>query len=334
LTIIKLKLKKITSYYNLNSKKRIIKKDYKKRTIIKKRNIKFGEDQLIAGTRGSNLAVVQTNYIKNSLSSITKEDVKLNIIKTKGDNITNSQLYNMDSKGLFTRELDKAVLEEEVDFAVHSLKDVPTDLNEDLEIVAVPPRVSSNDVLVSKYSWNELETGATLGSSSLRREAFCNHHEKGLELKPLRGNIETRIQKTLDGEVDATIMAEAGLIRLGLEKYIKNRFSIEYMTPPAGQGAIAVITRKDSDKKETLNKLNDYVSYQEVLAEKTLLNELGVGCQWPLGSSGKLKNDKLRLYSVLLSKEGEILSKVCLEGSIREASDLGKKTGNMMKEYL
>ncbi|KZX17348.1 porphobilinogen deaminase [Methanobrevibacter filiformis] len=240
----------------------------------------------------------------------------------------------MDSKGLFTKELDKSVLEEEVDFAVHSLKDVPTDLNEDLEIVAVPPRVSSNDVLISKFSWKELRPGATLGSSSLRREAFCNHHDKGLKLKPIRGNIETRIQKVMNGEIDATIMAEAGLVRLGLMNHVKYRFSIEEMTPSAGQGAIAVITRKDSLKKEIIQKISDYYSYQEVLAEKSLLNELGVGCQWPLGTSAKIKLDGIELYSVLLTKSGEILSKVRLKGPIKDAENLGKETGKIMSEYL
>ena len=143
---------------------------------------------MIVGTRGSKLALVQTDYIRKCLYDITGKEVEKNIIKTKGDKITNSQLYNMDSKGLFTRELDKSVLEEEVDFAVHSLKDVPTDLDEDLEIVAVPPREKPNEVLVSNYSWKDLEEGSTLGTSSLRREAFCKFHNREFELKPIRGS--------------------------------------------------------------------------------------------------------------------------------------------------
>ncbi|GAB4313774.1 MAG: hydroxymethylbilane synthase [Methanobacteriaceae archaeon] len=284
------------------------------------------------GTRGSRLAQVQTNYIVNELSKITDEAIEIKIVKTTGDKITDSQLYNIDAKGLFTRELDRYVLNQDVDFAVHSLKDVPTELDPDLEIVAIPPRESPHDVLISNYEWEELETGASLGSSSLRREAFCNHHGKKFKLKPLRGNVETRIKKVYDGECDATIMAEAGLNRLGLSKHVKKRFSLKYITPAAGQGALAVITRKDSDKKELLNKLNHYKTSQEVLAEKTVLRELGVGCQWPLGVIAKIKQNKLNLYSILLTPKGEILSQVKLDSSIKEAEKIGIDAANIMKE--
>ena len=246
---------------------------------------------MIVGTRGSQLALAQTNQVCADLSKITGESIDVEIIKTKGDKITTSQLYNMDSKGLFTKELDIALLEEEVDFTVHSFKDLPTELDEDLEIVAVPKRETPNEVLISKKDWNELGPGSKLGTSSLRREAFCNYYNKEFELKPIRGNIETRIQKALESDLDATIMAQAGLKRLNLTKYIKNVFPLDYITPPAGQGALAIITRKDSDKKEVISKLNDYISMQEVLAEKKVLEELGVGCQWPIGAIAQMNDN-------------------------------------------
>jgi len=289
---------------------------------------------LIVGTRGSMLATVQTKYIIKEISKISSEKIETHIIKTMGDQITNSQLYNMDSRGLFTKELDRAVLDEEVDFAVHSLKDVPTDLDSDLVIAAVPIRESPHEVLVSEKSWEELTPGSKLGTSSLRREAFCNYHQKNFKLEPIRGNIETRIRKVMEGECDATLMAEAGLNRLGLEKYIKNRFSLEYLTPPAGQGALAVITRKDSPKRSIIEKLNHYTSFQEVLAEKTVLEKLGVGCQWPLGAIARENNGKLDLYAVLLNREGEILSKINLNGSIKEAKELGINAANHMEDYV
>ncbi|MBZ9570321.1 hydroxymethylbilane synthase [Methanobrevibacter sp. TMH8] len=289
---------------------------------------------MIVGTRGSELALTQTNYIRKCIFDLTNEEVETEIIKTTGDKITTSQLYNMDSKGLFTKELDRAVLEEEVDFAVHSLKDVPTELDSNLEIVAVPIRESPNEVLVSNYSWEELPKGASLGTSSLRREAFCNMYEKNLVLKPIRGNIGTRVEKVLNGEVDGTIMAEAGLNRLGLKDCIKTRFSLEYFTPPAGQGALAIISRKDSDVKETLRKLNHFESESEVLAEKTVLEELGIGCQWPLGSIARVKNDELELYSILLTQTGDILYKNRIKGSVSEAENLGKELAKEMKEYI
>lgn len=289
---------------------------------------------MIVGTRGSKLALVQTDYIRQCLYNITGEEVEKNIIKTKGDKITNSQLYNMDSKGLFTKELDKALLEEEVDFAVHSLKDVPTELDEDLEIIAVPIRESPNEVLISNYDWNELEKGASLGTSSLRREAFCKHHQKDFKLKPIRGNIETRIQKVLDGDVDATIMAEAGLNRLGLKNHINFRFPTEYIMPAAGQGALAIISRKDSESNKQLKKLNHNFSFQAVLSEKTILEELGVGCQWPIGALANIKNNELELKSILLDKTGEILYKNTIKGSIKEAKEIGQKIGKTMLEYI
>jgi hydroxymethylbilane synthase len=290
---------------------------------------------LKVGTRGSSLATVQTNSIINELSKLTDEKVDMKIIKTTGDKIQDSQLYNIDAKGIFTGELDNAVLRGEVDFAVHSLKDLPTELEGDLEIVAVPYRESPNEVLVSKYGWDELPSGAKVGTSSIRREAFCNYHKKDFSIKTIRGNIDTRIKKVLSGDYDATIMAEAGLKRLGLTEYIKQRFSIEYFTPAAGQGAIAIVARPDSDKINILEKLNHTPSFQEVTAEKRVLQELGVGCQWPLGVSARINKNKLKLCAVLLTKEGKVLSRVKVEGSADEASKLGLKAVKlMMEDYI
>ena len=286
------------------------------------------------GTRGSQLALAQTNQVCKDLASITHENIDVNIIKTKGDKITNSQLYNMDAKGLFTKELDKALLEEEIDFAVHSFKDLPTELDEELEIVAVPKRVAPNEVLISNKNWNELGTKSKLGTSSLRREAFCNYHNKNFELKPIRGNIETRISKVNDSDLDATIMAQAGLIRLNLTQHIKTVFPLDYITPAAGQGALAIITRKDSDKKEIISKLNDYQSRQEVLAEKQVLEELGVGCQWPIGAIAQMKDKQFCIYSILLTKEGEVLKEHSEKGSIRDAIQFGTKIGKIFKDYV
>ena len=286
------------------------------------------------GTRGSQLALAQTNQVCKDLASITHENIDVNIIKTKGDKITNSQLYNMDAKGLFTKELDKSLLEEEIDFAVHSFKDLPTELDEELEIVAVPKRVAPNEVLISNKNWNELGPKSKLGTSSLRREAFCNYHNKNFELKPIRGNIETRISKVNDSDLDATIMAQAGLIRLNLTQHIKTVFPLDYITPAAGQGALAIITRKDSDKKEIISKLNDYQSRQEVLAEKQVLEELGVGCQWPIGAIAQMKDKQFCIYSILLTKEGEVLKEHSEKGSIRDAIQFGTKIGKIFKDYV
>ncbi len=285
-----------------------------------------------AGTRGSNLAMVQTKNIITQLSKITEEEVKFKKIKSTGDVNKDSQLYQIDVKGIFTKELDKAVLEEEVDFAVHSFKDLPTELVEDLEIVAVPFRESPKEALVSTYPWEKLPEGATIGTSSLRREAFIKHHLKNVNIKPIRGNVDTRVRKVLNGEYDATIMAEAGLKRLGIEKYIQQVFSREYCTPPAGQGALAIVTRKDNKYRKILEKLNHFPSAQEVIAEKTVLEELGGGCQWPLGANAQANKDMLHLYTILLNPDGEILSQVSMSSTLSEAEKLGREAGRIIKE--
>lgn len=290
---------------------------------------------MIVGTRGSLLALAQTKQVCTELTKITGENIETKVIKTKGDKITNSQLYNMDSKGLFTKELDIALLEEEVDFTVHSFKDLPTELDEDLQIIAVPKRESPNEVLISHKSWKDLGPDSKIGTSSLRREAFCNLYEKEFDLQPIRGNIETRIDKALNTDLDGTIMAQAGLKRLNLTEYIKEVFPLDYFTPPAGQGALAIITRKDYEKKERIAKaLNDYVSMQEVLCEKNVLEELGVGCQWPIGAIAQMKDKEINVYSILLTKEGEILKEQTEKGSIKDAPELGRRIGKLFQDYV
>jgi len=287
---------------------------------------------LQVGTRGSSLAMVQTKNIITSLSKITDEEINISVIKTTGDKIKDSQLYNMDVKGIFTKELDRAVLEEEVDFAVHSLKDLPSELDGELEIVAVPPRESPHDVLVSSYKWDELPEGATLGTSSLRREAFCKYHQKNVDIQPIRGNIDTRIKKVTSGEYQATLMAEAGIRRLGLSEHIQQRFPLDYITPAAGQGALAVVARKDSNKKDILKVLNHKNSYQEIMAEKKVLEELGVGCQWPLGVCARAQGDELKLQTILLTREGELISKHSMSGPINQAEDIGLEISRRIGE--
>jgi len=287
---------------------------------------------LQVGTRGSSLAMVQTKNIITSLRDITNEEIDIKIIKTTGDKIKDSQLYNIDVKGIFTKELDRAVLEEEVDFAVHSLKDLPSELNDDLDILAVPRRESPRDALISPYKWDDLPDEAVFGTSSLRREAFCKYHQKNLDIQPIRGNIETRIRKVETGEYQATVMAEAGLKRLGLNEHIQQSFSLDYITPAAGQGALAVVARKDTKKRKLLGALTHKASYKEVMAEKKVLEELGVGCQWPLGVCARTSGDELELQSILLSKEGELISKHRIKGSISQAESIGLEVAKRMME--
>ncbi|HOI72294.1 MAG TPA: hydroxymethylbilane synthase [Methanobacterium sp.] len=285
-----------------------------------------------AGTRGSRLAMVQTEHIIKELSEITSQKTEVEVIKTTGDKIKDSQLYNMDVKGIFTRELDKAVLEGEVDFAVHSLKDLPTELVDGLEVVSIPPRESPREALISPYGWDEIPEGGTLGTSSLRREAFINHYLKNVHIKSVRGNVETRINKVLNGEYHGIILAEAGLKRLRLQEHVKQVFPTEYFTPAAGQGALAIVAREDSEFNGILRKLNHTPTALEVKAEKTVLEELGGGCQWPLGANAHVEGNKLYLYAILLTRQGEVISKVHLRGPISDAQKMGEKAAKIIKE--
>ena len=285
-----------------------------------------------AGNRGSRLAMVQTEHIIKELSEITSQKTEVEVIKTTGDKIKDSQLYNMDVKGIFTRELDKAVLEGEVDFAVHSLKDLPTELVDGLEVVSIPPRESPREALISPYGWDEIPEGGTLGTSSLRREAFINHYLKNVHIKSDRGNVETRINKVLNGEYHGIILAEAGLKRLGLQEHVKQVFPTEYFTPAAGQGALAIVAREDSEFNGILRKLNHTPTALEVKAEKTVLEELGGGCQWPLGANAHVEGNKLYLYAILLTRQGEVISKVHLRGPISDAQKMGEKAAKIIKE--
>lgn len=276
--------------------------------------------------------MVQTEHIIKELSEITSQKTEVEVIKTTGDKIKDSQLYNMDVKGIFTRELDKAVLEGEVDFAVHSLKDLPTELVDGLEVVSIPPRESPREALISPYGWDEIPEGGTLGTSSLRREAFINHYLKNVHIKSVRGNVETRINKVLNGEYHGIILAEAGLKRLRLQEHVKQVFPTEYFTPAAGQGALAIVAREDSEFNGILRKLNHTPTALEVKAEKTVLEELGGGCQWPLGANAHVEGNKLYLYAILLTRQGEVISKVHLRGPISDAQKMGEKAAKIIKE--
>ncbi len=265
---------------------------------------------MIVGTRGSKLATTQTQTVVKSLEELTGKKIETKIIKTTGDKIKDSQLYNIDAKGIFTKELDTALINGDVDFTVHSFKDLPSELNDQLIITAIPKRESVNEVLISNYTWDELPDNATLGTSSVRREAFCKYHGKNVQTKPIRGNIDTRISKVEKGQYDATIMALAGINRLGLQEHVKQIFDEEFIVPPAGQGALAIMTHKDSEYNDIIAKLNDDNSRIEALCEKTILETLGVGCQWPVGIRSKVEGSNLKIHCKLLSPDGELLAEI------------------------
>lgn len=287
---------------------------------------------MIVGTRGSKLATTQTQTVVDQLEEIIGEKIETKIIKTTGDKIKDSQLYNIDAKGIFTKELDTALIDGDIDFAVHSFKDLPSQLNDQLTITAIPKREAINEVLISNYSWDELPENATLGTSSIRREAYCKLRGKKVITKPIRGNIDTRIRKVEEGEYDATIMALAGINRLGLQEHIKEVFDEKYIVPPAGQGALAVMTHKDSEYNDVVSKLNHNDSRIEAMSEKCILETLGVGCQWPVGIISKVNDDEITIHCQLLTPDGEILKEVTQSSSKNAAMETARSIGEKLRE--
>ncbi|RMF90989.1 MAG: hydroxymethylbilane synthase [Methanobacteriota archaeon] len=261
--------------------------------------------KVVIGTRGSRLALWQTDHIGRLLKEKHGLEYEKKRIKTTGDKITDVPLAKIGGKGLFVKELDDAVLDGRVDFAVHSMKDVPVDLPEGLVIAAVPEREETNDALISKYTLDELPKGAVVGTSSLRRIAQMKNHRPDIVVKDLRGNVDTRLRKLQEGQYDAIIMAKAGLKRLGFEGHIKETLPIEIFTPTVGQGAIAVVAREDSELIELLGSINHGATMKQVTAERSLLRGVGGGCQIPLGAESKLADGAVHLRGVMLSQDGK-----------------------------
>jgi len=291
---------------------------------------------LTVGTRGSKLSLIQTNDVLESLQSIHPElKFKVNIIKTLGDKEKTKSLFSLDRKGIFEKEIDLAIAKGEVDFAVHSLKDVPILEHSETTIAAIPKRSSPNDVLISKGNvlFAELPEGAVIGTSSLRRMAQVKHLRSDLEVKPIRGNVDTRIRKVKRGEFDGIIAAEAGLKRMNLESQITERFSLEQFTSSAGQGALAIVARKDNKTViKILESVNHPPTRAEVTAERNLVLSLEGGCRVPIGAIGRASAENLSFYGCVFSLNGQKKIFSSAEGKLDEAQDLGKRVAQSLLE--
>lgn len=282
---------------------------------------------LRVGTRGSKLALAQTDWLiaklKEAYPSIEVEKV---IIKTTGDKILDSPLSKIGGKGLFVKEIEEALLQREVDFAVHSMKDVPAQLPEELEIFVIPERESPFDVWISHFEdLKALPQGAKIGTSSLRRLSQIKRLRPDLEILPLRGNVDTRLRKWKEGQFEGIILAEAGLRRLGIEVKFK-RFSLEEMIPAVGQGALGVEVRSDNKKiKELLRAIHSEETALAVKAERAFLKTLEGGCQVPLGAYAYIKDSKLVITGFISDLEGINFYRGIMEGPPSEAETLGEK---------
>jgi len=280
------------------------------------------------GTRKSKLALWQANYIASKLKEhYPNIQVELIKITTKGDKILDVPLAKVGGKGLFVKEIEEALLRKEIDIAVHSLKDVPTYFPDGLGIVAVPEREDPRDAFLSvKYnSLEDMPAGAVLGTSSLRRKAQILTKRKDIQVKDLRGNVDTRIRKLEEGQYDGIILAYAGLKRLGLEGKVKQVFSPEEIIPAVAQGLLGIEARLDD--KETVNivsVLNHRESSIRAEAERSFLKTLEGGCQVPLGAYSTVEGDKLKIAGFVADLEGERFFKKSIQGDISSVKELGE----------
>ena len=254
------------------------------------------------GTRGSQLALWQASYVKQQLLHYHPDvQIELKIIKTTGDTIQNRTLVGL-GKGVFTKEIEVALLNEDIDLAVHSLKDLPTELPNGLCIAAIPTREDPRDVLISSthLPLHELTNAAKIGTTSPRRKAQLLHIRQDLHVVDVRGNVDTRLKKLQETELDGIILAAAGLKRLQKEDLITEYFEPDKFVPAVGQGALAIETRvEDSRTQQLLSPLNDSMTTTEITAERTLLDALGGGCQLPIGAYARQHNEKLSLIGTV-----------------------------------
>jgi len=258
------------------------------------------------GSRGSQLALWQANYI-SALLQQQGHAVSIEVIKTTGDRISDAALAKVGTKGMFTKEIEEALLDGRVDLAVHSMKDLPTELPSDFAVAAIPEREDPRDAFLSKgYSRiRELPNRARVGTSSLRRQAQLHALRDDLEVIPLRGNVDTRFRKMERGDFDAIILAAAGLTRLGLGDAIREYLDSTEMCPAAGQGALAIETRADDVKTIADLKFLDHAPTRiAVDCERAALNALGGGCQVPIGVYAQLRGQELLLQAVVASPDG------------------------------
>ena len=286
--------------------------------------------RLRIGSRGSQLALWQANHI-SALLRERGHQVELEIIKTTGDKITDVALAKVGTKGMFTKEIEEALAAARVDMAVHSLKDLPTEVPPGFAIAAITKRENPRDVFVSKkYSRVEdLPHGARVGTSSLRRQAQIKALRPDLDIYPLRGNVDTRIRKLEAGEYDAIILAAAGVTRLGLMEQVKQIIPAEILCPAAGQGALGIETRDDdTGTRKLVMFLDDAAARTATTCERALLNKLGGGCQVPIGAFAEVRNGRLHLEAVVAHPDGSKVIRESRDGDDPEA--LGSQVGEIL----
>jgi hydroxymethylbilane synthase len=283
--------------------------------------------KITIGSRGSSLALWQANWVKAQLETAGHE-VTIQIIKTSGDKLQTAALAASGTKGLFIKEIEEALLAGEVDLAVHSMKDLPTDLPPGLGVAAVPEREDPHDALVSKggVALHQLPAGARIGTSSLRRQSQLLALRSDLVMVPMRGNVDTRLRKLERGDCEALVLAGAGLKRLGFAGHITSWFSETEIAPAVGQGALAIEIRlQNAAAKAAVAPLDHAPTHQAVRAERAMLDALGGGCQLPIAAFAKHSSGKLRLMGVVAEPAGARVLRANASRAPDDPEDLGKR---------
>jgi hydroxymethylbilane synthase len=284
------------------------------------------------GTRGSILAKWQAEFVRKRLLAATGEDSEIVIIKTAGDKLQQSSLTQIGGKGIFIKELEEALLEKTVDLAVHSVKDIPTETPGDLAFPAVCRRDDVRDCLIGSTLAN-LKQGARVGTGSLRRQAQLRHIRPDLDLRELRGNIDTRMRKVESGEYDAVMLSKAGLDRLGLGHKISEVLAPEISMPAVGQGAIAVECRaRDAEAMKLLDPLDDAETRAAIIAERELLKVMQGGCQVPMGAWARVERGELVMDAVVCSIDGLQYVKQRASGPTDQPKALGTRMAQLLIE--
>jgi hydroxymethylbilane synthase len=288
------------------------------------------------GTRGSLLATTQSTWVKNQIEAQHPGvSVELEIIVTKGDKILDVPLAMVGGKGLFVKEIEEALLRKDVDLAVHSMKDVPSELPEELHLGITPLRENPHDAFISaRYkTLADLPQGATVGTSSLRRRAQLAALRPDLKIVDLRGNLDTRLRKLDEGQFQAIILAAAGLNRLGMSSRATGYFTAKEMLPAVGQGALGIELRKDdAELLAGLAFLNDAGTTVAVAAERAFLYRLEGGCQVPIGAFAEVHNGQVELTGLVASIDGKEVLKDSIAGPSEEAQELGTRLANKLLE--
>ena len=288
----------------------------------------------VVGARGSQLSVAQTNWVISELKKVNPDsEYEIKTITTKGD--TDSRpLFTIDQKGIFEKEIDRAVAQKEVDFAVHSLKDVPSELDSNLILACIPKREVANDVFISSdnSSLDNIKAGAVIGTSSLRRAVQVSRKRPDVVVKPIRGNIETRINKVSGSDFDGIVLAKAGITRLGVDvKYTE--LSVFDFSPSPGQGAIAIVAREDDTQTILmLKKIEDSDSRLEIEAERALSDYIDSGCRFPVGAYAKSDGTQMTLDVSIFSVDGKESLNVSVIGDKINPKSLGKSAGEQLRE--